>query len=79
MTEPMPIRREIVERLVTATGAAMIVRAVMAGAEIKPIGRLYERNDRFVVELDFERPLWPERQTGLVVMLSVLPEHEVAA
>lgn len=68
-----PVPLELVEQLVSAQGMAFMVRARMRWARFKPIARVMVRADRFVAEIDFEEPVGPERQDGLVVMLTVRP------
>ena len=65
---------EMVEQLVSATGMAMMVRARMRWARFQPAARVFVRAGRFVAEIEFEAPIGPERESCLVVMLTVRPD-----
>lgn len=69
-----PIPLELVEALASPTGLALMVRARMRWAQFRPVAHVSARAGRYVAEIDFAEPIGPERQDGLVVMLTVMPD-----
>lgn len=73
MTWTIPV--ELVDRLASATGLSMIVKAKLAGAVFQGTAQVFLRAGHFVADCPFVEPIGPERQDGVTVMLGVLPEE----
>lgn len=67
---------ELVRHITTPNGFAFLIRAEAMGAVFQPDARVFLRGGRFVAQVDFARPIGPEKQDGLVLMLTAIPgEH----
>ncbi len=73
---PMAIWQELLCQLVNPMGHAEMVKALVRGAVFKPQATILLRHGCFVAQLDFEEPVGPDRQDGLVLMLNVHPERQ---
>ncbi len=76
MSEVYRIPVELMKRLASPTGLAFIIRADLRAAKLKPVARVTVRSGRYVAEIDFETPIGPDGQSGIVVMLGVQPEAQ---
>lgn len=69
---------ELVMRLVGPIGLTTIIRAQVAGrGRLQRVATVSVVGGRFVAAIDFETPVGPERQVGVVVQLAVLQDRRV--
>lgn len=68
---PLPV--ELATAMTGPVGTAAIVKARLAGARFRRLAVISERGGRYVATINFREPVGPEKQDGLVVMLTVPP------
>lgn len=59
----------------TATSAALAIRCARLGARFKREADVWFVGERLVAQVDFEQPIGPEKQDGLVIQLQTRPQE----
>jgi len=68
----MAVPVEMILYQVNATSQMFLRRWRQMGAEFEAVGHVWRVHERLVGQIDFKRPVGPEKQNGLVVQLSTV-------